>query len=150
MQDGHHAPLRVLFVCTRNSARSQIAEALLRHLCRGRAEVFSAGSKPAETIHPLVAEIVGEVIHADVTGAHPKPSSEFEGEPLDYVITLCDAAADQCPTFPGDPARIHWGFPDPAALGTPEEQRKAFRKTTTEILGRLRLWISLPQVAKRL
>lgn len=149
MENENALPLRVLFVCTRNSARSQLAEALLRHMSGGRIEVFSAGSEPAESVHPLVGEVVGELTRSELMKAHPKPLSRFAGERFDYVITLCDSAAEQCPSFPGQPLRIHWGFSDPASAPA-EDQAKALRRTAAEIQGRLRLWLSLPAVAKRI
>src|SRR6476659_8836842 len=108
--------LRVLFLCTGNSARSQMAEGLLRKLSRGRVDVFSAGVRPESAVHPLAIEILQGSFDVDTTDLHPKPLRRFRGETFDYVITVCDRTAETCPTFPGDPERIHWGFEDPAAV----------------------------------
>jgi protein-tyrosine-phosphatase len=101
-------PLRVLFLCTQNSARSQIAEALLQRKGRGRFEVASAGTDPAPRVHPLAVEVLNahEIAWSD---KRPKPVSAVPGEPWDFVITVCDKARETCPTFPGQPIFAHWG-----------------------------------------
>jgi ArsR family transcriptional regulator, arsenate/arsenite/antimonite-responsive transcriptional repressor / arsenate reductase (thioredoxin) len=142
-------PLRILFLCTGNSARSQMAEALLRHMTHGRAEVFSAGTEPKSAIHPAAKAVLEEKFGIDTSGLQPKHLSRFEGQAFDYVITVCDRAAESCPVMPGDPERIHWSFPDPAAL-KPDEQRKAFEKVAAELAGRMRIWMALPAVRQRL
>ncbi|MFI5180187.1 MAG: arsenate reductase ArsC [Thermoanaerobaculia bacterium] len=139
--------LRVLFVCTGNSARSQIAEALLRQLSGGRIDVFSAGSAPRPEIHPLARRVLQDVYQIDTSTQFPKSWDRYLREPFDYIITVCDRAAESCPAFPGDPERIRWSFPDPAAVtGNEIEQRRAFERTATEMAGRLRIWLSLPRV----
>jgi protein-tyrosine-phosphatase len=105
--------LRVLFLCTGNAARSQMAEALLRKLSRGRVEVFSAGTHPRAAVHPIACEVLREHFDIDPAGLQPKHLNRFVGEDFDFVITVCDRAAEHCPTFPGDPERIHWSFEDP-------------------------------------
>ena len=128
---------RVLFLCTENSARSQIAEALLRHLSRGGLEVFSAGSAPTQ-VHPFALQVL-EATGIDTTGLHAKHFDTFAGEPFDRVITVCDRVRETCPTFPGDPERIHWSFADPAqGTGSVEQQYRAFEQTSLQLTTRLR------------
>ena len=143
-------PLRVLFLCTANAARSQMAEALLRHLSKGRAEVFSAGSVPASDIHPEARAVLGEKFGIDTSGMHPKAMATLLGERFDFVITVCDKIAERCPVFPGDPERIHWSFEDPLSHATPEAQRRACEQVANGLAGRLRIWMSLPEVRRRL
>lgn len=143
-------PLRVLFLCTGNSARSQIGEALLRHMSRGRVEVVSAGSRPRPEIHPLARQAVEDLFGLDMARRRPKPLQDFVDQRFDYVITVCDRAAESCPVFPDDPERIHWSFEDPAAIeGDDEKRRRAFEQTTRDMASRIRLWTSLPAVASR-
>ena len=101
-------PLRVLFLCTGNSARSQIAEALLRKMSGGRIEAVSAGSEPRPEIHPLARSALFDLFGLGMEGQYPKPLGAFVGERLDYVISVCDRANASCPVFPGDTERIHW------------------------------------------
>jgi arsenate reductase len=143
-------PLRVLFLCTGNSARSQVGEALLRHISRAQVEVFSAGSQPRPEIHPMARNAVKDLFGLDMAGQHPKPLEQFRGDRFDYVITVCDRAAESCPVLPGDSKRIHWSFEDPAAVeGDDEKKRRAFERTARDMAGRIRLWLSLPAVASR-
>jgi arsenate reductase len=135
-------PIRVLFLCTGNSARSQMAEALLRSLGGADFQAFSAGTEP-KGLNPLTIEIMREV-GIDVSAQQSKPLDRFLGQSFDYTITVCDRARDNCPTFPGDNERIHWGFDDPAAAtGTHEQQLAVFRRVRNEINERLRLWIAV-------
>lgn len=135
---------RVLFLCTHNSARSQMAEGLLRQMADERYEVFSAGTE-ATRVHPLAVEAMKEV-NIDISGHRSKTLSEFEGQPLDYVITVCDRANESCPVFPGDTQRIHWGFDDPsAATGTDEQKLRVFQRVREEIAARLRTFLALRQ-----
>jgi len=144
-------PLRILFLCTGNSARSQMAEAILRHLSRGAVDVRSAGSAPRPEIHPLAREAVEKVFGLDMAGQRPKSVNELRAERFDYVITVCDRAAEACPTFPGAPALIHWSLPDPAgASGSEEEKLQTFESSATDLMQRIRLWLSLPRVAERI
>jgi len=144
-------PLRVLFLCTGNSARSQIAEALLRYESKGRIDVHSAGTEPKEEIHPMALRALRDRYGLDMAGQHPKSVEPLVGQPFDYVITVCDRAAESCPVFPGDPQRIHWGFPDPAAVeGDDATQQRAFNRTASELLARIRVWLSLPAIRSRL
>jgi protein-tyrosine-phosphatase len=143
-------PLRVLFLCTGNSARSQMAEALLRLLSRERIDVHSAGTNPATEVHPVAIDVLGEHFHVDTRGLHPKPISRFVGETFDYVITVCDRANEACPVFPGDPERIHWSFDDPAAVTESAAQRRAFEAVANGLAARIRIWMALPSIGERL
>ena len=142
--------LRVLFLCTGNSARSQMAEGLLRKLSRGRADVFSAGVRPESAVHPIAIEILQGRFDVDTADLLPKHLRQFLGETFDYVITVCDRTAETCPTFPGDPERIHWGFDDPAAVEGDEPRHRAFENVANGLAARLRIWMSLPAVRRRL
>ena len=124
------APYNVLFLCTGNSARSILAEAITNHLGRARFRAYSAGSQPAGRVHPTALELL-ESIGFSTTGLHSKSWDQFAGPDapeMDFIITLCDrAVGEPCPTWPGHPITAHWNVPDPAAAtGTPEE-RKAFQ-----------------------
>jgi protein-tyrosine-phosphatase len=134
-------PTRVLFLCTHNSARSQIAEALLRHLGGDRVEVFSAGTE-ASRVHPKALEIL-QRNGIDTTGLYSKPLDGFVGRHFDYVITVCDHARESCPIFPGDPERIHWSFPDPSSVPTPDEQHIAFLELFAGLEKRLKLLLAI-------
>jgi protein-tyrosine-phosphatase len=139
--------MRVLILCTGNAARSQMAEAILRHLSGGRIEVESAGTLPKAAIHPLARETVHRLFGLDMAGQSPKPLDRFLGERFDYVITVCDRAAEACPVFPGAPAMIHWSLEDPAAIaGTAAKQRGAFEDTARALETRIGLWLSQPDV----
>ncbi len=121
-------PLGVLFLCTGNSARSQIAEALLATKGRGRFRAGSAGTKPAERVNPGAIAVLRE--HGiDWSGRRPKTIDEIGDQPWDVVITVCDNAKEACPVFPGHPAFAHWGMPDPAAVEDDEARAVAFRET---------------------
>ncbi len=142
--------LRVLFLCTANSARSQLAEALFRQLSRGRADVFSAGTQPAAAVHPTAKAVLEEKFQIDAAALQPKHLNQFVGEQFDYIITVCDRAAEACPVFPGDPERIHWSYADPAAVEPGTAQRLAFEKVASGLTGRMRIWMALPAVKNRL
>jgi arsenate reductase len=123
---------RVLFICTKNSARSQMAEGLVNHDLSGRFVAFSAGTAPA-SVHPLAIAVMGE-IGINISHHRSKGLDEFAKERFDYVITLCDQANESCPVFFGGTKRLHMGFPDPAAVGgRDEEERKVFRKVRDQI-----------------
>jgi len=122
------SPIRVLFLCTHNSARSQMAEGLLRKLGGEQVEVFSAGSEPT-SIHPLTIKVLLN-IGIDVSQDRVKHFDEFLGQNFDYIITVCDRVREVCPVFPGDPEQIHWSFPDPAAIeGDLQTQENGFQET---------------------
>jgi len=142
--------LRVLFLCTGNSARSQMAEALLRQLSKNRVEVVSAGSAPQPEVHPLAKETLEYRYGIDTSGLVPKSMDRFLGERFDHVITVCDRAAEVCPVFPGDPERIHWSFEDPAAVEGEGARRRAFASVANGLAARLRVWMSLPAVRDRI
>lgn len=123
---------RVLFLCTGNSARSQMAEGFLRHMAGDKFEVFSAGVKPTQ-VNPLAIKVMVEV-GVDISKRRSKSAMEFIGEKFDYVITVCDNARQTCPVFPGEYEKFHWDLEDPAiALGTEEEKLNVFRKTRDQI-----------------
>ncbi len=118
---------RVLILCTGNSARSQMAEGLLRSFGGEGIEVSSAGTKPG-TVRPEAIAVMSE-LGIDLSGHRSKHVREFDGQHFDYVITVCDNANETCPIFPGDTERIHWSFPDPAAVeGSDTERLAAFRR----------------------
>lgn len=142
--------LRVLFLCTGNSARSQMAEALLRHFSRGRIDVFSAGTAPQPRVHPLAAATLEGRYGIDPGALHPKSMDRFLGNHFDYVITVCDRAAESCPVFPGDPERIHWSFEDPAAAPDDDAQRRAFEIIANGLAARFRIWLALPEIRRRM
>jgi arsenate reductase len=130
---------RVLILCTGNSARSQMAEGLLRHVGGGRYEIFSAGTKPVG-VNPLAIEAMREM-GIDISTQRSKSVSEFAGQTFAAVITVCDSAAEQCPVFLGAPQRVHWSLPDPAAVsGTHAEKLAAFRQVRDELEQRIRLF----------
>lgn len=141
-------PLRVLVVCTGNSARSIMAEAVLNREGLGRIEAFSAGSRPQEAPHPLALGLLAELGY-DVSAMRSKSWDEFLGPQaplLDLVITVCDDAAEQaCPAFPGVPMRVHWGLSDPAAISGPQAaQRAAFLQSYRDLTARVTAFINLP------
>src|SRR5687768_2703715 len=134
--------LRVLVLCTGNSARSQIAEALLARRGGGRVEVASAGSRPAASVHPLAVEVLAEA-GIDWSGREPKGLDAVADQRWDVVITVCDRARDACPVLPGHPMTVHWGLPDPAeAGGSYSEQRRAFDDTYRELESRIERWLA--------
>ncbi len=138
----------VLFLCTGNSARSILAEALLNAMGRGRFRGWSAGSHPKGAVHPLALDLL-RANRMDTAGLRSKDWDEFSqpGAPeLDFVFTVCDnAAGEVCPVWPGQPVTAHWGVPDPAAVtGSDAEKRKAFFTTYTQLSNRLSIFTSLP------
>jgi arsenate reductase len=131
---------RILFLCTGNSARSQMAEGLLRELAGDWMDVASAGTKPC-FVHPMAIRAMRER-GIDISQQRSKHLNEFLYEPVDYVITVCDQVAEQCPTFPGRAIRIHWSIPDPATAVMPESLRMAaFRKVLYTLETYIREWI---------
>lgn len=125
--------LRVLFLCTGNSCRSQMAEGILRAAAGDSLDVQSAGSKPAGYVHPLAIQVMKE-IGIDISGHRSKPLDEFLQQKIETVITVCGNADQACPMFPGQVNRHHWGFEDPAkAEGTDEEKLAVFRRVRDEI-----------------
>ena len=139
--------IRVLFVCTGNSARSQMAEAILRREGGGDFEVFSAGVSP-RGVHPLTVRALAD-IGIDVSGAQSKSTDQFINERFDFVVTVCDRARATCPFFPGAHEQLHWGFDDPAeATGTEDQQLAVFRRVMLEIAGRLKTFMPLARRAR--
>lgn len=133
---------RVLFLCTHNAARSQMAEGILRLLGGSAVEVESAGTEPSR-VHPLAVRALAD-LGIGIGTQRSKHVDEVAGQRFDYVITLCDQAREVCPVFPGAPERIHWGFDDPAAVaGSDEERYEAFRRTARELTTRLRPFVAL-------
>jgi arsenate reductase (thioredoxin) len=138
-------PLKVLFLCTGNSARSIISEYLLRKTDRRRFESYSAGSNPKGEVHPLALRLLREVYKIDAEDARSKSWEEFQGMDLDFVITVCDNAKESCPVFPGQPIAAHWGVPDPADFEGPEEEHYALFKEAGRVLARrIDLFCNLP------
>lgn len=136
---------RILFVCTHNSARSQMAEGLLRHLAHGDLDVASAGSHPT-TLHPDAIRTM-DTFGIDIRGQRSRPLSDFEGRAFDYVITVCDKAREVCPTFPGSGVQIHWGFPDPIVVEDDAARADTFRRTAQQLKTRIEYFLSsLPTV----
>ena len=127
---------RVLFLCTHNSARSQMAEGFLCHLAGDRFEAHSAGTE-ATYVRPLAVRAMAEV-GMDISQQESKTLERYLGELFGYVITVCDDANEACPIFPGAKERLHWSFPDPSrATGTEEERLKVFRAVRDEIRARI-------------
>ena len=125
---------RVLFLCTHNSARSQMAEGLLRHLAGDRFEASSAGTE-ATRVRPEAVAVMNE-LGIDISGQESKTLDRYLGEPFDYVVTVCDAANEACPVFPGAKNRLHWSLPDPSAAGGADEERlETFRSVRDQIFG---------------
>jgi protein-tyrosine-phosphatase len=126
-------------VCTGNSARSPIAEALLRHHTAGRVSVTSAGRRPKPHLHPNTMRVLRDEFGIDISGRQPRHLDTLAGRRFDQVITLCDKARENCPTFPDHPRRIHWSIPDPATAGdTDQGGYPAFHRTAADIDTRIR------------
>jgi arsenate reductase len=136
---------KVLFLCTGNSARSILAESLLRKTDRRRFESFSAGSHPKGEVHPLALRLLREVYRIDASDARSKSWEEYRDVPFDFVITVCDNARESCPYWPGQPIVAHWGLPDPADFDGPEDGQYALFKDAGRILARrIELFCNLP------
>ena len=137
---------KVLFLCTGNSARSIVAEYLLRKTDGWRFETFSAGSHPRGEVHPLARRLLDEVYGIDARDARSKPWEEYKDTDFDFVITVCDnAAGETCPLWPGQPVTAHWGVPDPAAVqGADDAKRKAFLTAFTVLSTRINYLLVLP------
>jgi len=138
----------VLFICTGNSARSIMAEAVLNRAGQGRFRAFSAGSQPKGQVHPYALDLLRR-LNFDVSGARSKSWKEFSGPDapkLDFAFTLCDdAAAETCPVWPGQPMTAHWGLPDPAAAtGNEAEIRLAFADAMRMLTNRINIFVNLP------
>jgi protein-tyrosine-phosphatase len=140
-------PLRVLFLCTHNSARSQLAEGLLRRLGGDQVAVYSAGSRPAASVHPDVLALLTQW-GIDATRQTPKSLEPFRQQVFDYVITVCDRTRERCPVFPGDPIQIHWSCPDPAAIEDGALRRQVFEQLGRDLRTRMGYLLSLPSLGK--
>ncbi len=143
MQDTEKV-FRVLFLCTGNSARSQIAEKVMNHKGRGRFVAESAGSHPADRVNP---HAIGTLERHGYTwtGGRPRGMDGLAAGDWDFVITVCDRAREACPFFPGHPVMAHWGMPDPAAVeGSEEEKHRTFDDTILTISRRIDLFLALP------
>ena len=137
------SPLSVLFLCTHNSSRSQMAEGLLRAHGGTRFAVSSAGTHPRR-VHPLAIRAMREIgiDMSEAAGYHAKGLDEFAGQQFDLVVTVCDEAAEECPYFPGAHRQVHWGFPDPsAASGTDGERLAVFRAVRDAIAARVEAFV---------
>lgn len=133
--------IRVLILCTGNSARSQMAEGFLKHLGADRFEVYSAGTHPS-TLNPYAVLAMAD-IGIDIREQYSKSLNEFLQQEFDYVITVCDHAAEVCPLFPGPAHRIHWSFPDPAAVaGDHQEKLATFVQVRDAIKDRFEHWLA--------
>ena len=131
---------KILVLCTGNSARSQMGEGLFRAESRGGFEVFSAGTKPS-SVRPEAVAVMQE-IGIDISGHRSKSVDEFRGQPIDYVVTVCDNARDTCPVFPAGTERIHWSLEDPAAArGDDEARLAAFRRIRDQIHERVKAFV---------
>ncbi len=137
-------PFRVLFLCTGNSARSQMAEALLNHKGRGRFHAESAGSRPAARVNPRAIDALRRA-GVPWNGHPPRGLEGLEREPWDFVITVCDRAKEACPIFPGQPVIAHWGMDDPAdAEGTDAQKARTFDQACQILARRIELLLDLP------
>jgi protein-tyrosine-phosphatase/DNA-binding transcriptional ArsR family regulator len=135
-------PLRILFLCTHNRARSQLAEGITRYVAGDQVEVYSAGNEPTE-VHPLT-KLMLDALGIDTTRMYSKSMQQFVGQPFEYVITTCDRMRGG-PTFPGDPVHIHWSIPDPSVVeGDAAAQYHAFQTACHELFTRIRYLLSLP------
>ncbi len=143
---GEQAPkrLKILFLCTGNSARSILAEFFLKRLEPTRFEVYSAGANPRGRVNPYVLELLRDAYHIDAGAARSKSWEEFRDVKFDFVITVCDRARESCPIWPGQPIVAHWGSEDPDAAASEEEQRQIIKKVAVEIYRRLGLFTALP------
>jgi arsenate reductase len=144
MSGERQGPFRVLILCTGNSARSQMAEALFNALGRGRVKAESAGSQPAPRVNPLAIETLKR--HGIAWAGHqPRTVTGLERQPWDAVITVCDKAREACPIFPGHPATAHWGMSDPAeVVGSDAVRREAFWQASLLLRKRIELMLALP------
>ncbi len=132
-------PLRVLTLCTANSARSQMAEGVLRALGGDAVESYSAGTHPSH-VNSFAIRVMRE-IGVDISAQYSKSVAEFIGRPVDVVITVCDNAAENCPVFPGNVERLHWSFPDPAAAEGEEAKLTAFRAVRDGLIERFSTYL---------
>jgi protein-tyrosine-phosphatase/DNA-binding transcriptional ArsR family regulator len=141
------SPVRVLFLCTHNSARSQMAEALMRLLGGDGFEVFSAGSEPS-IVHPDAIMAMAR-LNIDISGARAKHLDQYADEHFDYIVTVCDRVRETCPAFPNDPQRIHWSFADPTLIEDPAQRRQEFEQIAIQLQTRIRYLLTLIERDRR-
>jgi arsenate reductase len=135
----------ILFLCTGNSCRSQMAEGLMNKLGGDRFEAFSAGSSPAGYVHTKAVDAMA-AMGIDISQNESKSIDAFNGRLFNFVITVCDNAKEECPIFPGEPVTAHWGFEDPAKVdGDHEHITNEFRRIAVEIERRIRLFLAIPE-----
>lgn len=138
-------PMKVLFLCTGNSARSIFAEYFLKRLGRGSFEVYSAGAHPKGAIDPMTLEVLRERFHIEPSDARSKSWDEFRDVQFDFVITVCDQAREECPFWPGQPIIAHWGMEDPSAfVGPPAARERFFYNIALQAYRRLQIFCALP------
>lgn len=139
-------PFKVLFLCTGNSARSIMAEYVLKRLGGGaRFEVYSAGANPKGFVDPLTLKTLRDRFHIDASGARSKSWDEYQNIEFDFVITVCDSARESCPVWPGQPIIAHWGLEDPAPfVGSIPEKERLFLKVAMQVYRRIQLFTCLP------
>ena len=137
-------PKRVLILCTGNSCRSQMAEALWNHLAGGKWRAFSAGSRPGQSVYPHAITALSE-FGLDIHGRRPKPIDAFAGQTFDLVVTVCDGANEECPVFADAAERLHWPFDDPPKTpGAENDRLQATRRVRDEIAARIRQFLNEP------
>jgi arsenate reductase len=138
-------PFKILFLCTGNSARSILAEFLIRRIGQGRFESFSAGTNPTGRVNPFALRVLHDLYHIDASDARSKTTEGYQETNFDFVITVCDNARETCPVWPGQPIVAHWGLPDPAlAAGTDEQIFREFKQAALQLQRRIELFCSLP------
>ena len=143
----HHnvQSLKILFLCTGNSARSIFGEYLIRRIGGDRFESYSAGTEPAGRVNPFAIRVLHELYHIDASAARSKSCDEYQDIEFDFVITVCDNARETCPVWPGQPIIAHWGVPDPAlAVGADEQVFREFKQAAFHLQRRIELFCSLP------
>lgn len=137
------SPLKVLFLCTGNSARSIFGEYLLKRVGGEQFEVSSAGAFPTGKVNPFALRVLKDVYGIDASDARSKSFEEYSGVEFDFVITVCDNARESCPVWPGRPKVLHWSLPDPAlAQGTDEQVYEAFRQVARDMEQRIELFVA--------
>jgi ArsR family transcriptional regulator, arsenate/arsenite/antimonite-responsive transcriptional repressor / arsenate reductase (thioredoxin) len=140
-------PLRVLFLCTHNSARSQMAEGILRYYGGNQVEAFSTGNQPSH-VRPEAVQTM-KALSIDISHHRSKHLDEFIGQSFDYVITVCDQANETCPVFPGDPKRIHWSYPDPSVIEDPKTRLRTYEQIAQELTRRINFLLITAAKQKR-
>ena len=141
----NNQPYKILFLCTGNSARSILAEYLIRRIGRDKFESYSAGSFPTGKVNPFALRVLKGLYHIDASDARSKSWEEYKDIQFDFVVTVCDNARETCPYWPGQPIIAHWGLPDPAeAKGSDEEIFREFKQAAFILQRRIELFCSLP------